>query len=472
MSAQVKVDASINHAPPTGGLDEILDRLQVASYVKLAGSLDRELNVTELCSPLRQGIERMRAGLERPERKASLAALETARARWTQYRPDLKAVGDRYVRILCGDERVATDPEFVRAVGDGGMLSRKRRFLEAMIGSYLGAWRTMPAPDGLEALLRGSVNGFSGRSKRIELVRPNAQAILSPNADQFIGRQAVSGLMRVRDVLDKYSVATTGGLGRSAVAAALSIWTDELISGERRPSPREAVQRFTYAAAVLMADPQLTPAALGGAVDRLVLWDRTNEFEEFRGALQDALLSHSHLGDPRLLNNRANWEICRPESRAEVIRWLSRRDLAFFFDFVMDQTEDPHGRKAFWLRYIDGVADSTVALSPFDASRLRVQVRERISHAKVRDTDNVSAFMMRFGGAMDLIVVEFSRPGNALYIHDASKFERRVKGGIRASSFHLRDDLKGSTMEEWFPHLPGWESKVSWFLSRCGVRPS
>ena len=84
---------------------------------------------------------------------------------------------------------------------------------------------------------------------------------------------------------------------------------------------------------------------------------------------------------------------------------------------------------------------SNVALCESDIQRLKASTGERPRYSRAVGASNVSAFLMKFPGT-SAIFVEFSQPGNALYWHDAAKFEKRAKGGITQSTLHISEDLK------------------------------
>jgi fermentation-respiration switch protein FrsA (DUF1100 family) len=146
----------------------------------------------------------------------------------------------------------------------------------------------------------------------------------------------------------------------------------------------------------------------------------------------------------------------------------------FFFDFVIPDRRDPHDRKAFWLQYLDLVEDSRVALSSSDRYRLRAQTTGPLTYANITDSMEVSAFLMRFRGKEEIVVVEFSRTGNAVYIHAASEFAR-VLGSLRGTEFRISSDhgLKHFSRLQKFNHMQPnekWQREVRNFLAAMGVR--
>lgn len=460
-------------ALPFASLVDVIARLDLATSIPLGASLDEPVDVRLLCAPLSQGVERLRAVLERPERVVPLATLDAAREAWAQHGPDLQSVGDRSVRILCADHETATTKPFIDALAAADVLKDKPRWRDAMIRSYFHAWRTMDAPEHLEALLRDAIVRSRRGTARFEAMRSAAAQLFSAQSASVVAERAVRTGRSLDEILSEVGASRTGGFGRTVAGEVLVRWAEAFCADGDTLVETTILERFRMEAPVRLGDSHVPAEALGRAVDALVTWPRTSMAESFRQELEDTLVMHPRLGDPRLLHSRGNWDVC-PNARDVVVRWLSRRDLAFFFDFVMDQTEDPHGRKDFWSRYIDQVMDSAVALCALDAYRLRVQVQDRIAHASVTGTKEVSAFLMRFAAARHLLFVEFSQPGNAMYVLNLQKFERSKPQGMRSPSFDLRDDLKGIAFEESFIHrpTPGWQDVVADYLRTFGIRPT
>jgi hypothetical protein len=458
---------------PFASLVDVIARLELATSIPLGASLDEPIDVRLLCAPLSEGVERLRAALERPERVVPLATIDAAREAWERNQPDLQAVGDRNVRILCADHETAMTKTFVNAIAAADVLKDKPRWRDAIIRSYFHGWRTMDAPDRLEALLRDVVGQSRRGTARFEALRRAAPQLFSAQAATEVAESAVQTGQLLDEILSGIGASRTGGFGRTVAGEVLVRWAKALREDGDTLAEPMILERFRLEAPVRLGDSHVPTEAFGRAVESLVTWPRTSTAESFRQQLEDMLVMHPRLGDPRLLLSRGNWDVC-PDARDIVVKWLSRRDLAFFFDFVMDQTEDPHGRKDFWSRYIDQVMDSAVALCSLDTYRLRVQVTDRISHASVTGTKDVSAFLMRFAAARHLMFVEFSQPGNALYVLNLQKFERSKPQGMRSFSFDLRADLKGSAFEESFTHhpTPGWQTEVADYLRSFGIRPT
>jgi len=123
----------------------------------------------------------------------------------------------------------------------------------------------------------------------------------------------------------------------------------------------------------------------------------------------------------------------------------------------------------FWLQYVDQVLDSQVALCPEDRVRLKSQVKEQMAYSAMKDNE-VSAFLMHFKGRPDIVAVEFSRSGHAVYFYDANVFESTV-GKFQRLSFSVYDLKHGDPMESVTHYPQGqWQRKVRNFLAGYGVR--
>jgi hypothetical protein len=195
--------------------------------------------------------------------------------------------------------------------------------------------------------------------------------------------------------------------------------------------------------------------------------------------LRAAVLSSEHFGDPRKPANRNNWALVPDDARRRFMQWLAKEDLRFFFEAVMANTPDPHGRQAFWSRYLDSdrLVDSCVALSTADMDFLRSRgllKRDQAYSRAVGAQDSVSAFLLRFRTSTgDVIAIEFSQAGNAAYFHDGNEFDRRM-GGLHRPQFDIVAHLKNTITEldpppgfgmTWDWHRQGWQDKFRRALS-------
>jgi hypothetical protein len=465
---------------------EALERLAqlpaALATLPLARPVAAPVELTHLIRTTDQVVARMPKTTRRP----SPNALEQARRDWEACGRRFAALGSRARRVLCGDGETAPTAAFLAGVEGSGELDQKRRWLELLAGVYFDRWTADGEMDRLARLLRAALGAYRGRSALVEACRPVAGRLFSRGAAEMLAEEAVAGQVPLPQVLGRYLVPPTSALAAAAADRAVAAWIGAFQSGRGRWSDADAVQQFRYLRFSLLpsgkaGEAGMVPASresLGSALSAVILWDRTPLIEVLLAEVVEMVRVHPWLGDPRLPRSAPNWA-AYPEARDRIIALQARQDLAFFFDFVIQDRRDPHGRKRFWLQYVDRVADSQVALSAEDAARLRAQASGSYAYAHTRrqpgDPPGVSAFLMRFRDAPDLIFVEFSLPGNALYVHNETHFRQHTPNGLRATRIDFGTGLKNPASVEAaigkIVHRSGWEHRVRMLLSRRGIRP-
>lgn len=193
--------------------------------------------------------------------------------------------------------------------------------------------------------------------------------------------------------------------------------------------------------------------------------------ETFREPLIAFVLQDDRLGDPRLPRNRPNWLGVADQARRRLIEWLSRADINFFFEHCLPRGMDPHGRKPFWLRYVrsrDLV--SRPLLNWEDKSRLQTilrQNREQVGHFGTID-GATSAFLLDFG---PVVVIEFSRAGNACHIYEKRVIDRVISDFWAVQPFTIHRLKQKSLCIERVVHRVGWQQEMISILARYGIRP-
>lgn len=469
---------------------EVLERLAqlpaAIGALPLARPVAAPVELTHLIRTADQVVARMPKTTRRP----SPNALEQARRDWEACGRRFAGLGSRARRVLCGDGETAPTASFLAGLDGSGEFAQKRRWIELLAGVYFERWTADGELDRLAGLLRGALAAYRGRSALVEACRPVASRLFSHTAAEMLAEEAVAGQAPLAQVLSRYLVPPTSALASAAADRTVAAWIAGFLAGRHRWSDADAVQQFRYLRFSLLPSGQAgqkgaeagvvqaSRASLGDALSAVILWDRTPLIEVLLAEVVEMVRTHPWLGDPRLPRSAPNWS-AYPEARDRIIALQARQDLAFFFDFVIQDRQDRHGRKRFWLQYVDRVADSQVALSSEDAARLRAQTTEGYSYARISrqsgDPPGVSAFMMRFRDAPDLIFIEFSLPNNALHIHNETLFRQHTRNGLRATRIDFRDGLKhrGSLIpgEGKIPHMSGWEYRVRTLLSRHGIRP-
>jgi len=206
------------------------------------------------------------------------------------------------------------------------------------------------------------------------------------------------------------------------------------------------------------------------AVDATILHPITTRELGFQEALTKLVLHDTRLGDARLSRNVNNW-LGIPEARQRLLQWLSRTDINFFFEHVLPDGTDPHGRKAFWLRYVSRVLMSRPLLNRDDEVRLRVTMQsqqEQMGHrGHVRGRES-SAFLLDFG---PIVVVEFSRVGNACYLYEKPNSEKVIPDFWSPEPFTIYGLKNRILAAETIGHGGRWQTNLGHLLARYGIRP-
>ncbi len=195
---------------------------------------------------------------------------------------------------------------------------------------------------------------------------------------------------------------------------------------------------------------------------------------ELQEALTKLVLQDTRLGDPRLPRNIKNW-LGIQEARQRLLQWLSQLDIIFFFDHVLPNGADPHGRKAFWLQYVSCKPISRPLLNWDDEDRLRVTMQSRqeqlghFGHVRGRET---SAFLLDFG---PVVVVEFSQVGNACFLYEKPNAEKVIPDFWTQASFTIQYGLKDPLLAAdrvRHDREGRWQKTLADLLAaRYGIRP-
>jgi hypothetical protein len=459
------------HSTGTEGMSaifDVLERLRAVERTPLGGELAITLDPTQVLQGLVTATERLESALQTTT-KPSATTLEEAKREWVRSGRRLEPLTARHIRALCWDPASATDPVFVAGLNHHPDLAKNRRWIEGLIESYVAEWRRMPEPLVMEKMLRSAVRKYTGKSDRIESCRNVADRLFSPSAPAWFGEQILASPVGLEETLAQWRIETSSGLGEAAVNAAVEEWTRRFEREKQSLRGEAAYERFRQLTKEFLPCGAVTASAASRAISALILWDPASQDDRIHGEVKAFLLDSPRFGDPRLPTRQNNWALVDHEAKQRVVGWMAKGDLLFFFKFVI--TDDPHGRRDFWLKYIERAIDAQVALSDDDAYRLRAQVKERLTHSKVLGGQGTSAFLMRFKGQEDVICVEFSRTGNALYVHETDAFIEANRS-IRMMRFQLTTQLKSTrTMCNRFIHSSNWQWTVQHYLAQLGIRP-
>ena len=268
----------------------------------------------------------------------------------------------REVRLMAWDSELLMNAVFrfhLAALVREGILKPNIILLSKV---YFGGWGRHEQQELFEQMLRILAHSQSGYTPTLRLYKENANDIFSGTAHTFFGRLVVRERKPILSVLAVWDVGPTTPLTSAVIDNYVDTALADLSLG------REAVLDELIPN---LQTPAVTPRSLQRAVAAMILSKVADRSEVVRKRVEAFVLDDSRLGDPRLPQNIPKWVGIDSAAERKFRTWRATKDLVFFFKTVMRDGTDPHGRKDFWLRYVDKVVDSVVALCPTDLQRLR-----------------------------------------------------------------------------------------------------
>lgn len=178
-------------------------------------------------------------------------------------------------------------------------------------------------------------------------------------------------------------------------------------------------------------------------------------------------------GSPQLRSKNNVWlhHVEEPVSRM-VMGWFARQDLEHFFSLLQGTAQVDRSRLAYWLRFVNQMSYTRIVLGT-DARANRgtdfVEFRKaNIGRLAYIDggTSADNAVVMQIG---NYFFVEFSKVGNACYVHKANS-----RFNPEQPTLHLSLELKDTHPDGFvnkFNHMSTWQTRFDQELSRLGIRP-
>jgi hypothetical protein len=445
--------------------DNALQRLQAQPITLRGRLLSRPIDPqVELRTFIRTASSL--SAISRTFRPADEQELNTLRNRCRLVDYDLSQFSKREIRMLSRDESTVLSASFLKSGLASVLQNNVKLRVEPLITIYFNHWRTMDDAQAIERLITLLLHKFPSANPLMQRYRQESNQLFSSSADTFLARESLNRREQISLALDRRSIGMTTRLGHAANAAAINEWLRDLKSARQES---DAIASIQFLVDKLLTSSALDPSSLHTAVAAAALSPWSDRSESFRSQLLSFVMHDRRLGDPRLPKNAPNWASVAQMASQKVRSWLAQRDIVFFFDFVLPDRRDEHRRKDFWLQYVDKVLESQVALCPEDRFRLKAEVKEQMAYTNIRD-NKVSAFLMRFSGHPDIVAVEFSQSGNAVYFYDANIFRTAV-GSFQQLSFRVTELKHHSHIEKFTHYPPGvWQQRVRSFLASRGIR--
>lgn len=381
---------------------------------------------------------------------------------------DRENLEPRAVRYLCWNPDVATDLSFQYFL-DRSQCVLNARSLQGLISSCHAKWSDQFARNQVVSRMLDRIHRYDGPNRLLRAWKAHASMILGARAHQVFGQEFVKTGGNIGEYCGAWGISTDGSpFVQMAIQHAASLCLDE-------------IGRVTQLQEALFGDilpwSGWSPQCLKDAISRLIL-ESPKKKPELIERITGLVLRDRRFGDPRLRQNQNNWLGIDAAAR-RVKEWLSTADITFFFEHVLPDRKDPHGRKTFWLRYVGcpGLV-SRPLLNEFDKYRLRDilwKKKQEVSHFGEIE-GNASAFLLDFG---PILVVEFSVVGNACYIYEKRTGAEVVPDFWTPKTFCVSDLKRLSKAAGRVVHKKarfaawqrnGWEDEMAGILARFGIR--
>lgn len=186
-------------------------------------------------------------------------------------------------------------------------------------------------------------------------------------------------------------------------------------------------------------------------------------------------------GNPWLPSNETRWGGVAPAARAMVSEWLKLEFIETFFSKLAEDGLGDRRRMDFWKRYVKAIGHIEFALGStarssreHDFVALRKKMKGIICTLDAPGANN--AFIMTMG---NLVAVEFSGMGNALYGYDArkalpfdTKSTLRLAGGAQNSLKQKPQAILWLSHQDGIHNWDKWEHMFEATLSKqFGIEP-
>lgn len=435
--------------------DDIFRDLRLSS-INLKKSFEPK-PIDEIISPLR--VISSSVGNNKPYKPMFVP--EEYKQQWKDYLSTHRVPEIRALRFLCWEPGIASDKRFIECLCHEDF-SLSARSLQGIVRACHSRWSSVTKESILKKgslleIVKGLLGNYRGPNRIIQKWINAPDTILGLKGPEVFATELIKDYKSVKEHAESWAVDVQSEFFLHTMSHAVQ-------------QCRKDTSRCRYLFAELLPWQLWGNSTFKKMVGEFILDDNYKN-DAMRVMLQNFVLSHDDLGDPRLPRNTRNWLDMDAEARNQFIQWLSKEDIGFFFEHVLPDKKDPHERKSFWLRYVPKLKSSRPLLCPEDEIRLRPLLRDRtkVGHFGIIRGTN-SAFILDFGHVK---AVEFSRVG-ACYIYSDREFIQIVPSLWTSETFTAEGLKDKSRCLDRIRHIitynVDWRNEVTGILARHGIR--
>lgn len=382
---------------------------------------------------------------------------------WLQFTQGKIACLDRgALKYLCWEKDLLDDSRFCDYLMQNVNIA-SARVIKGLVRSIHLTWIKDTPLRKIVLYTIGQVKSFSGRDRTLAKWKSDTNMILGAGGPALFGKNVlVNSHVEPKEAAEQWALGEYSAFMRYAIENA----ADQCLAYIGRN------QNYTsYVIEILLSwnGWESNRNGLDFIVGKLILHDNVNSISD---KLSTTILGHNLLGDPRLPANRNKWLGIDTKAKQRFISWLSRQDIVFFFDHVL-KGKDRHGRREFWLKYVNQMVSSRPLLS--DTTALLFRNIRGVNFGKLKSSTNQAAFLLDFG---EILAIEFSDVGK-IYIYKKSEFVKRIQDFW--TNYHISENtLKDQKLpdERKIRHQAlenivyiDWRDNAASVLAREGIRP-
>jgi len=366
----------------------------------------------------------------------------------------------RDYKRLCWVPEILNDPEF-RSLVQSGSIPTTLPSLRGLLYSYHELFNTLANNEDFEEHLRSLIIKRNSASSTITQWKRSIDCLIGKDAPNNLAKYYDGNWKSPELVIEELGISLNTEFSRqfaSVFALRLSRQFDPIPLAQIPTLLRDIIRSSLVKREVYKT-----------ALENIILSRKANNDEDIQATLLEFLLKTPDLGDPRIYPER--WVDIRDEAKATVTQWLSREDINLFFELLFRDRNDRHGRKSFWLRYVNKVSRSRALLCRDDIKHHSVRLREMREKGRTFGSlvgaQPSSAFILDFG---NIVAVEFSEIGNACYLYSKKDFAK-ICDNFWAPQIPFRD-LKNRKLANAriTRSQSDWRTATRNLLSRHGVR--
>jgi hypothetical protein len=382
---------------------------------------------------------------------------------WNRYLDgEVKTLDKLALKYLCWESDVVVNPLFCKIlVNNAGTLPT--RAIKGLVSTIHQNWHKNAHSDPVTNFTVAELSRYSGKDRAITKWKSGVKMLLGKDAAaSFAKNVLLDSFAEMKNAAELWAISEDTAFMRYSAVNAFEQALSQI-------ETREGTVAYILKELFYWHGWRVNADGFRHMVNKLMLYPQAHVYSE---ELRPKILNHEMLGDPRLPVNRNRWLAIEQEAKQKFIGWLSKRDIVFFFDHVL-KDKDRHGRRQFWLEYIDSMKSSRPFLS--DSTAMEFRRNRDVNFGKLSAASNKAAFILDFG---EVVVTEFSEVG-MIYIYKRAEFETRVKdiwtnGHIQESTLkdqRLDDDCKIRHRAIEDIVYVDWRRNARSTLARYGVRP-